>query len=486
MHPRASSSCLQRSTASSVLQIAVILLLMISTACATEPANTEPSAATKKLLERNKMFEKRVYQVADNVYVALGYQVSANGLIVGDDGVIIVDPGMAPPMAMPVVKAFQEVTDKPVKAIIYTHGHFDHVGGSAAFYKPDTGIQVWARDNFDSEESRNKLTTFTAGIRPSNTQGFDLKPEQKTNIGIAIPPNRQPPGGMMRDGVQAKEAEPRKRPKAVKPTHTFSSERQKLTIAGVNIELVKAPGETEDQLYVWLPDSKVLFAGDNFYQSWPNVYPLRGTARRSVRDWIDSLGKMIAEQPKVLVGGHTTPITENTDEILKNYRDALKWVYDRTIEGAKKYMSPDELVEYAALPEHLADLDYLQDYYGSVEGSVRDIYTQDLGWFDGKPLTLHRGSPAEQANRMVELAGGLDQLKAKAMKAMNAGDAITAAHFAQHLLVLEPENREFNLLMADALASIGEKTFNAPMRNYTVSSSNRYRKKAAELENNAE
>lgn len=57
--------------------------------------------------------------------------------IVGDDGVIIVDPGVAPPLAMPVVEAFQEITDKPVKAIIYTHGHLDHLGGSAVFYKPD-------------------------------------------------------------------------------------------------------------------------------------------------------------------------------------------------------------------------------------------------------------------------------------------------------------------------------------------------------------
>ena len=54
-------------------------------------------------------------------------------------------------------------------------------------------------------------------------------------------------------------------------------------------------------------------------------------------------------------------------------------VVDRTIEGARQYMTPDELVEYAALPEHLAELDYLADYYGSVWGTVRDIYAQDLG-----------------------------------------------------------------------------------------------------------
>ena len=107
-----------------------------------------------------------------------------------------------------------------------------------------------------------------------------MQPQQKIGVGIAIPPAVRPAGSIMRDGQPSVQA----RPNRVQPTHTFASERQSLEIAGVKIELVKAPGETDDQLYVWLPEERVLFAGDNFYQSWPNTYPLRGTARRSVRD----------------------------------------------------------------------------------------------------------------------------------------------------------------------------------------------------------
>ena len=191
---------------------------------------------------------------------------------------------------------------------------------------------------------------------------------------------------------------------------------------------------------------------------------------------------MIGEDPLHVVGGHTTPMLGNAVEVLTNYRDAMQWVVDRTIEGAKQYMTPDELVQYAALPEHLAELDYLADYYGSVWGTVRDIYAQDLGWFDGDPLSLHRESLLKQSQRMADLVGGADVLLTKAREAMAADDPLGAAQLVQHVIRLRPEDPESKLLMADALAVIGERTLNGPARNYTLSSSNRYRRQATEGE----
>ena len=168
----------------------------------------------------------------------------------------------------------------------------------------------------------------------------------------------------------------------------------------------------------------------------------------------------------------------NATEVLANYRDAMKWVLDRTIEGAKKYMTPDELVAYAALPERLAGLDYLADYYGSLPGTVRAIYAQDLGWFDGDPLSLHRESPIKQSQRMADLVGGVEQLLGKAREAFERNDPLGAAQLAQHVMRLRPDDPEPKLLMADALAMVGERTFNAPTRNYTISYSNRLRRQA--------
>lgn len=437
----------------------------------------QQSDATQRLLERNRMFEPNVIQIAENVYTAIGYQVSTNTMIVGEDGVIIIDPGQQIPAARQVRVEFEKISDKPIRAIIFTHGHGDHTNGAPAFYDPDVGIQVWARSNFGSEAARLTEAGLAGGARPSDTRGFDLLPEQKVGIGVAILPERAP--FIMTDGV-ARAAVQLIDP--VQPTHTFAEERVTLEIAGISLDLVAAPGETADHLYVWLPEQKVVFAGDNFYQSWPNVYPLRGTARRSIRDWIASIDSMIEEEPDHLVGGHTTPMLGNAVEVLTNYRDAMQWVQDRTIEGAKQFMTPDELVEYAALPEHLSNLDYLANYYGSVWGTVRDIYAQNFGWFDGDPLNLHRESPVRQSERIAELVGGVDVLLAKARAAFATDDPLGAAQLAQHVIRLQPDNPEPKLLMADALAIVGERTFNAPARNYTISYANRLRRQANGVE----
>ncbi len=185
----------------------------------------------------------------------------------------------------------------------------------------------------------------------------------------------------------------------------------------MRLQLAAALGETADQLCVWLAEQRVVFAGNSIYQSCPNVYRLRGMARRSLRDWIASVDKMLQQDPLRVVGGRTTPIRNNARQALTHYRDAMQWMLDRTLDGMRRFMAPDELVEDVQLPERFASLEYLADYYGSVEGAVRDLNAQDLGWFDGNPLSLHRESPTMQSQRIADLAGGLEALREQAQAA---------------------------------------------------------------------
>ena len=68
----------------------------------------------------------------------------------------------------------------------------------------------------------------------------------------------------------------------IAPNLTFEKEL-KLNIAGIQLELFHAPGETDDQIFVWLPEFNALMPGDNFYETFPNLYTLRGTSHRDVK-----------------------------------------------------------------------------------------------------------------------------------------------------------------------------------------------------------
>ena len=235
------------------------------------PLIAQENAATQRLTEQSKQFDEQVIKVAENVYTAVGFSVSNVSMIVGDDGVVIVDTGMTRDDADRIVAEFGKISDKPVKAIIFTHSHGDHTGGVTAFLGAERP-QIWAHKNFGSEY--HPLTTAGVtfqSVRAARQAGFKLPPEQRINNGVA--PVRYPKSGGHAFAAGSES----------KPTHFLEGERKTLKIAGVELELVSSPGETNDQLFVWYPAGKALFAGDNFYRSFPNLYAIRGTPNRSVR-----------------------------------------------------------------------------------------------------------------------------------------------------------------------------------------------------------
>jgi len=123
-------------------------------------------------------------------------------------------------------------------------------------------------------------------MRGARQAGFLLKPEQRINNGVAQA--YRPKRGRAAPGAEGR----------ARPTHLLSGDRQRIEIEGVSIDLVAGTGETYDQIYVWLPEERVAFAGDNFYKSWPNLYPIRGTPYRDVRQWAAQLSDyLIAADP---------------------------------------------------------------------------------------------------------------------------------------------------------------------------------------------
>lgn len=420
-------------------------------------------AGRDKLRAHSNEFRKEVIKVTDGVYVAVGFSLGNAILIQGDGGSIIVDTTSTIADARDVKAEFEKISTTPVRAIIYTHFHPDHTGGASVFAGDDKP-QVYSHQLLVERAP----DIGRAGRDGGNQFGSALPEELYINAGIGP--------GIGRRAIAAPAAAPAAATPAmpqgfVRPTHTVSEDRLAIVVAGIRLELLHTPGETSDAITVWMPDKRVLMPGDNFYRAFPNLYAIRGVRLRPVDQWVSSLGAMIGLNAEHLVPSHTRPISgaASVSAALTAYRDGIKSVLDQTIDGMRKGERPDELVQHVKLPPTLADNPYLQEFYGTVAWSVRAIYTDYIGWFDGNATNLFPMAGQDRAAKIISLAGGAERVLANARTAIATGEFQWAAELSDYVLAVDTASVDARRLKAQALTELGERQTSANARNYYLS-----------------
>jgi alkyl sulfatase BDS1-like metallo-beta-lactamase superfamily hydrolase len=355
----------------------------------------------------------KVVKINDSIYMAT---VTGNVYLVATPaGNVVIDTATERD-APEARKLLGAVSHGPVKYIILTHGHADHIGGINLW--KDDGTQIIAQRNYF--EFVNYVTRLEGFFAPRNAAAFG-RPAKET--------------GPWAGDYGAK----------IDPT-IFFDETYKFTLGGVEFDLFSTPGETPDHLTVWLPTFKVAFMGDNYKgaglpepMSFPNLFAIRGTKPRWALDWISSIDKVLALKPEVVLSGHGDPMIGNAEitRLLTRFRNAIQYVHDETVKGMNSSKDVFTLMQEIKLP---ASFD-LTESFGKVSWSVRGIYDGYAGWFDMNPSTMYETPPSSVYPDLVKLAGGPEPVVRLALEKFNAGKPVETLHLTDVVLASDPNNR---------------------------------------------
>lgn len=343
----------------------------------------------------------------------LGFPIASVGLVETKHGLVVFDTGAA--WAGPaMVQLIPTLTSKPVTHIVVTHVHVDHAYGWAALKKRWPNAKTITSDLFPAMAA--KEVRLNGSIGRYNDQPLELLPTRLDDL-----------------------------PRA---DITFR-DRLSLKIDGEQFDFYHSPGETEEQIWMSLPERQAIFAADYYQDGMPNW----GNGKRVVRhmdEWAAALRTMMALKPKYLFAAHAKPLEgeENIVQALSLHADALEYISNEVVRRLNAGERKDVIAATFNWPDRFANSPALKQDYIRVEDAARMVALRWTGWWNDIPSHFPPMRFEEEAAEALRLAGGLDAVDVRARELLSTNPRL-AARLADWAYYGAPDNPKALTLTID-------------------------------------
>ena len=312
-------------------------------------------------------------------------------LIETRDSLVLFDSGYAS-IGVVLKDVIPTLSKKPLKTIFLSHTHVDHSYGARALVKLPSRPRVIA-----SAQMLKAIDTdlrLGGSIGRYNNQPLSLQPASKADV--------------------------------VVPDETFEG-RKTYTIGGETFEVIHAPGETEDQIWLSIPGRKTIVTADYYQGFLPNA----GNGKRMQRyieEWTAAYREMAALKPEIMLPMHGAAI-DGADKIvptLNTYADAFDYIMAQVVTRLNAGERKDVIAASIDWPERFAKNPLLKAEYNRPADIARMIMKRWTGWWDDVPSHFAAMTFDAEAREVLRLAGGLDAVEKRAREVLPTNPMLAA------------------------------------------------------------
>lgn len=401
-----------------------------------------------------------LFEVIPGIYQVRGYDLANISFIKGDTGWIVFDPLTAKETAAAALAFINEqLGERPVVAVVYSHSHADHFGGVRGVV-----------DEADVQSGKVKIIApigfMDHAVAENVYAGNAMNRRLFYQYGVLLPAS---PYGHVDQSIGKGTAAGNLG--LIPPTVVIEKDIEEMTVDGVRMIFQNTPGtEAPAEMNTYFPDLKAFWAAENIVGTIHNIYTLRGALVRDALEWSKQINKalyLFGQEAEVMFASHSWPRWGNdrVQEVMRGQRDTYAHLNNGVLHLANQGVTINQVHNEYAVPQSLQQQWYARSYHGSVAHNSRAVINRYLGYWDGNPTTLIPLSPEDSALLYVEMMGGADKIMAKGRKLYDQGQYRHAQEILNKLVYAEPDNQAAKDLLADVFEQIGYQQESPSVRN---------------------